>query len=90
MENRLKFGVAKDIITPCIETTMMGFGSVYGNTFQGVHDDLYARTLLLQDDENTIVLITLDILFHDDTLANALRSYVSKKYGVPEGNLLIT
>jgi len=90
MSNKLRFGVAKDIITPCTEITMTGFASVYGNPFQGIHDDLYVRTLLLQDENNSIILITLDILFHDDSLPEALRTFAFKKYGIPRDNLLVT
>ncbi len=88
--SKLKFGVAKDIVTPSVRTTVMGFGSVYGNTFQDIHDDLYVRTLILQDDSNTVVLITVDNLFHDDTLTDSLRDYVFKKYGLPSDSLLVT
>lgn len=90
MSNYLRFGASKDIITPSIQTTMMGFGSVYGNRFQGIHDDLYVRVLQLQDNSKTIFLISLDLLFHDDTLADSLREYVWNKYKVPYDNLLVT
>ena len=89
MNNQLRFGTAKDIITPCTRTTMMGFGSVYGTPFKSIHDDLYVRTLLLQDDSNSILLIGLDLCFHDDSLPETLRAYAYKKYMVPRDNLLV-
>lgn len=90
MSNCFKFGASKDIITPCAPGTMMGFGSVYGNLFQGIHDDLYVRVLQLQDNTNSVFLISMDLLFHDDSLANKLRDYVGEKYNVPRDNLLVT
>ncbi|MGI6562730.1 MAG: neutral/alkaline non-lysosomal ceramidase N-terminal domain-containing protein [Clostridia bacterium] len=89
MSENFRFGASKDIITPCMETTMMGFGSVYGKPFEGIHDDLYVRVLQLQDENNTIFLIALDLLFHDDSLPDRLRAYVKDKYGVPYDNLLV-
>lgn len=90
MSKCFKFGASKDIITPCVETTMMGFGSVYGNRFQGIHDDLYVRVLQLQDNDERVFLISMDLLFHDDTLADKLRDYVWNKYKIPYDNLLVT
>ena len=89
MKKVIHFGVAKDIITPCTITTMMGFGSVYGNTFEGIHDDLYVRTLLIRDSICPIILISLDLCFHDDSLTEKLRSYAFEKYSIPSDNLLV-
>lgn len=91
MEPTLTFGVAKEIITPCFPMTMMGFGSVYGIPFEAIHDDLYARTLVLTDPfGETVILIALDLLFHDDSLPNALREYAGARYGIPAGSLHVT
>lgn len=84
------FATAKDIVTPSISMTMTGFGSVYGNPFQNIHDDLYVRTLVLKDDSNTIILISLDLLFHDDSLTESVRAYAKDKYKVLGDHLLIT
>lgn len=91
MSDMVKFGAAKDIITPCIRTTLMGFGVVFGKPFLNIHDDLYVRTLLLEDGfENQVILVSLDLCFHDDSLTEELRDYVNEKYGIPLDNLLIT
>ncbi|HBN85448.1 MAG TPA: hypothetical protein DDZ89_16580 [Clostridiales bacterium] len=90
MLNTIKFGVAKDIITPSVSVAMMGFGSVYGNIFQGIHDDLYVRTLMLQDHTNTCLLISMDLCFHEDSLTESIREYACQKHNVPKNNLLIT
>lgn len=80
---QVTFGVAKELITPRERTTLIGFGSVFGIPFTDIHDDIYVRTLLLEDaDGEKVLLIGFDLLFHDDTLPNALRAYASEKYGV--------
>ena len=87
----LTFGVAKELITPRERTTMIGFGTVFGVPFGDIHDDLYVRTLLLEDaDGEKVLLIGFDLLFHDDSLPNALREYASEKYGVKPDNLHVS
>lgn len=92
MNTKLIFGAAKEIITPAVRTTMIGFGTVFGVPFEDIHDDLYARTLLLEDMENgkQVILIAMDLLFHDDSLPIALRDYVQKTYGVDPNNLHVS
>lgn len=68
----------------------MGFGRVFGKPFCNIHDDLYVRTLLLEDsDKNQIILISLDLCFHDDSLTEALRDFAYEKYCVSHDNLLV-
>ena len=89
-KSAVRFGVAKELITPCIPTTLMGFGSVFGKPFQNIHDDLYVRTLILQDSaENQLVLISVDLCFHDESLTESLRGYAREKYHVSHDNLLV-
>ena len=89
MNPSLIFGAAKEIITPAERTTMIGFGTVFGVPFQDIHDDLYARTLVLEDPNSgkQVILIAMDLLFHDDSLPKALREYVNKTYGIDPNNL---
>ena len=56
--------------------------------FECVHDDLYVRTLMLEDGQGErVVLMGFDLLFHDDTLTERLRAYAQEKYAVKPGNL---
>ncbi len=89
--NKVTFGVSKDVITPAQRATMMGFGSVFGEPFTEVHDDLFVRTLMMRDaDGEIVVLIAMDLLFHDDSLPEALRDYAGEKYGVKRENLHVS
>lgn len=92
MNTSLYFGAAKEIITPSIRTTMIGFGTVFGVPFQDIHDDLYARTLMLEDPASgkKVILIAMDLLFHDDSLPKALRNYVNEAYGIDPNNLHVS
>ena len=89
--NGVTFGVAKELITPRERTTLIGFGTVFGVPFKDIHDDVYVRTLLIEDaDGEKVLLIGFDLLFHDDTLPEALRAYARDKYGVKPDNLHVS
>jgi len=89
--NTVTFGVAKELITPRERTTMIGFGTVFGVPFVDIHDDLYVRTLLLEDaDGEKVLLLGFDLLFHDDTLPNAIRGYAQEKYDVKPDNVHVS
>lgn len=91
MSEKIIFGSAKEIITPAIPMSPMGFGCTFGKPFKNVHDDLYVRALMLRDEDGeAVVFVAFDLLFHDQTLATELRKYVSEKYEVPTDNLHIS
>ncbi|MBQ6698660.1 MAG: neutral/alkaline non-lysosomal ceramidase N-terminal domain-containing protein [Oscillospiraceae bacterium] len=84
----LYFGIAKDIITPSMSMPMIGFATMFGAEFTDIHDDLFVRALVLRDEDGeTVILVSYDLLFHDDSLADTLREYIVKKYGIPGRNL---
>ena len=85
------FGAAKELITPRERTTLIGFGTVFGVPFTDIHDDIFVRTLLIGDaDGEKVLLIGFDLLFHDDTLPEALRAYAAEKYGVKPDHLHVS
>jgi neutral ceramidase len=86
----MKFGIAKDLITPPLKTHMGGYGSLYGKDFVGVHDDLYVKTLLLDDGRQKIVLMTCDLLMHGYELTETISEYIESRHGIPRGNLVLS
>ncbi|MBE6913160.1 MAG: hypothetical protein E7473_11615 [Ruminococcaceae bacterium] len=91
VDNKLYFGAAKEIITPKTSETMIGFATMFGTPFTDIHDDLFVRTLALRDtDGETVILMSYDLLFHDDTLSDALRDYIAEKYGISKNNLHVS
>lgn len=82
----MRFGIAKELITPDRLTHMGGYGTFFDKTFMGIHDDLYARALLLDDGCKRILLISVDLLFHDYALTEKVQTYAYESFGVdPEG-----
>jgi len=86
----MRFGIAKDIITPDVSTHMGGYGSLYGKYFRGVHDDLFVKTLLIDDGKTRVVLITLDLLMHDYALTETTADYIQAKHDIPRENLVLS
>ncbi|WP_127581513.1 neutral/alkaline non-lysosomal ceramidase N-terminal domain-containing protein [Paenibacillus koleovorans] len=86
----MKFGMARDLITPDIAMTMSGYGSFYGNTYQGVHDDLYVKALWMNDGKQSVLLITLDLLFHDTELTRSIQQYAQERYSIAPDNVILS
>ena len=86
----MKFGVAKDLITPDMKTHMGGYAALYGKYFTGIHDDLYVKTVVMDDGRRKIVLITYDLLMHGYTLTDTIAHYLRSKHGIPEDNLVLS
>jgi len=86
----MPFGVSRELITPPIKTHMGGYASLHGQYFVGIHDDLYAKALLLDDGRDKALLVTCDLLFHDFDLTEHLADYVEERYSVPRSNLVLS
>ncbi len=86
-------GVAVEVITPEISpglppVAVAGFGK--GRDATGVHDDLYARALVLQAGGTSVALVALDLIgfFYDDVVK--IRDDVRSRYPeVGVGSILI-
>ena len=85
----MRFGTAKDIITP-IEPTMLVCTGVYDKTYSGIHDDLYVRCLVMDDGCSKAVLMSFDLIFHDRTLNAKLETYAKEKHGIDPAAFIIT
>ena len=87
---KIKVGVAEMVITPPIGVPMAGYARNGVST--GVHDDLYARALVIEDSEGeTVALMTLGIInLHSADRLNAIRQGISQQTGIPEHNIVVS
>jgi hypothetical protein len=60
LANTFKAGAAKRVITPDMNVYLAGLGN--NRLSAGVHDDIYARCLLLDDGETKIGIVSLDLI----------------------------
>lgn len=85
----LSVGMAKINTTPEIPIPMSGYGGRKG-PFQGVHDDLFARTLVFSDGENKAALIAVDISGFSHNLWDEITSEISEETGIFKENILLS
>jgi hypothetical protein len=85
----VKAGAAKVDITPRVGVDLSGFLDRKGPS-TGVYDRLYARALAVRQGKTTVLIISCDLLFFDNALADDLRSRISARCRVPKKNILLT
>lgn len=85
----MRFGTAKDIITP-IEPTMLACAKYFDRTYTEIHDDLYVRTLVIDDGKSKAVLMSFDLIFHNRDLNREIAEYAHEKYGISPAAVVVT
>ncbi len=86
--NRLNAGVARAIINPPIGVDLCGYaGRVPGCT--SIHDDIYAKALVLDDGQRRAAIVTLDLIGLDDKQVAKIRESAGAAAGIPAANILI-
>jgi len=87
--SNIKVGLGETIITAPIGTPMAGYARQGVST--GVHDELHARSLVIEAEDGTsVVLMTLAIINLDPEYTDKIRSLIKKNTGIPEDNIIIS
>jgi hypothetical protein len=86
LAGELKAGAGKVMVTP--EATEFPYTVPREKTFVGVHDDVYARAIALDDGRKRVVLVSLEatLVPNPDQVVAA----VAKAVGVPTANVMVT
>lgn len=84
----MKFAQARELITPSIRTTMSGYASRPGE-FKGIHDDLYIKSALMENDGNKLLIMTFDLCHYTYDLNERIMEYAKDKYQIPNENFII-
>lgn len=85
----LKAGVAAVNITPPVGVPLTGFAGRKSGCV-GVHDELYAKALVLDDGSTKVALVTTDLLGLDFDLVERIREDVQAHTGIPGSHLMLT
>ncbi|HEV2123993.1 MAG TPA: neutral/alkaline non-lysosomal ceramidase N-terminal domain-containing protein, partial [Chloroflexota bacterium] len=82
--------VAKVCITPPVGTWQGGYGA-RSRACEGIHDDLYARALVLESDDGTtrVAVVSIDIVTLTSELTEATRRRAEAATGIPAGNIAL-
>ena len=84
----LKIGVASATITPFLDIPMAGY--YYTRTPDGVHDDLHAKALVIDDGHEQIVLVACDLVGLSREAVEAARRQIGERCGIPADHILIS
>jgi neutral ceramidase len=84
----LRAGVATADITPPIGGRMAGYSARGTNVSTGVHDPLLAKALVLKDDDDSIVMVTMDIAGFPGESTERVKQAVLDKTGTAQVMLL--
>jgi neutral ceramidase len=84
----LRGGCAKVNITPPVGVWLSGYGS-RDKPSDSIVDELYAKSLVLDDGNNAIAIVSADLLWVPLEITSAVRGIVKKKTNIPESNVLV-
>jgi hypothetical protein len=84
----ISVGIAVDKITPPVGCDLTGYVGRPGPALS-VHDDLYAKALILDDGQTRVGILTLDLLGLTSDQARRIRALAESDAGLAPGNLLI-
>jgi neutral ceramidase len=88
-EAEWKVGLASIKITPQQPLFMSGYAS-RNRPNEGIHDDLYAKALVLEDAAGTrAVLVTSDLIGFTAAVATPIRERIAKETGIPATSVLL-
>jgi len=89
IQAELKAGAAKISIAPPFPTQMGGFHDRVKN-FEGVHDELLARALVLDNGGTQLVFIGSDLMAIDAELVRLAREAITQATKIPAAQILIS
>lgn len=84
----LKAAVCETNITPPIGIWLAGFASRSSGCI-GVHDELHARALVLDDGFSLACIMSMDLIALDFDLVEAIRDGIARKVGIPAERILL-
>ncbi|MBM3239171.1 hypothetical protein FJZ31_22990 [Candidatus Poribacteria bacterium] len=89
LETKLKAGVAVANITPPVGVDMTGFGGRPSGAI-GIHDDIFAKVLVLDDGNQQLAIVTSDLLSLDFDLVKRIRDLIEANIGIPPENVMLS
>lgn len=84
----LMAGCARVNITPPVGVWLSGYGA-RTKPSDNVEDELFAKALVLSDANETLALVTTDLLWVPQGLTDEIRAIVTEKTSIPAQNVLV-
>lgn len=90
MSNLTVLAAAQEVeITPPVGIKLEGYIDRKENS-RGIHDPLMAAVLIIQQGDQTVVLISLDLLLINASVVKKIREAISSETRIPGSNILVT
>ena len=84
----LRVGAAAEVITPAPGTPLAGYYEHREAT--GVHDDLYAKAIVIERDGVKAAMVVCDLLTLPRTIVDDARRLIAEKPGIPADRVMIS
>lgn len=88
-EAGLRAGASRKSIVPPFPTLMGGFADRLKN-FEGVHDEVFARAIALDNGTTKLIFIGSDLRSVDGELTRITREAITQSTGIPATNILVS
>jgi len=88
-ETQLKAGATVANITPPVGVDMTGFGGRPSGAV-GIHDDVFAKVLVLDNSNQKLVIVTSDLLSLDFDLVARIRELIKEQLHIPPENVMLS
>ena len=85
----LQFGFGKVDITPRVGVELLGYGPYLNRHSTAVRDRLFARALAVSDGDNTVVLVSCDLVGVARTTSDEVKQRLLEAHGIPADNVLV-
>lgn len=87
----LQAGAARVGITPPVGVPLAGYFAAEGRTETAlaIHDELFARALVLDDGGQRVAIVTLDLIALDDEALEMVRAAVERMAGIAPARLIV-
>lgn len=85
----LKAGTARVEITPPVGVPLAGYSKRRGKPSTGIRDPLYVRAAALSDGEDTVLILSADLLVFPQPVAEELLARLSRELGVPRSAIVL-
>ena len=86
-ERKLYAGFGRQCITPDFQVRISGYGDDEIRLSEGVRDDMYITCVAVKDGEDTVLMITTDMLSISDWATNKVRELVTAATGIPGSHI---
>lgn len=84
----LKAGFSKTCISPPIGAPLAGFAARH-DVSKGIHDDLYARALVLENAESAVAIVSVDVLALSSEFIKQVRNAIQASTGLSPDSVMI-